>query len=379
MTTISPNAGGFRARIRFALMFLSWLLLAVDFYLYPYLVENRTHFGNLDKELSLPGDLGEFNLHYVRVSLGNFTNREYMKGLCKNSNALAIAIFSQNNPCTNPQGNLAGTRITEQLDSEEWPELGPIAQKVKNSLSQIDQDELRRKLKGLEYSPVGISDVMDLKDRPGDGSLACIRRLYLIKTTQGFSSEAKQELANGLVSMLKSTDSSSKGLIIPPLMVPQTTEPNLYGDFFHSLFDALDASQFPTNIEISLYGNPDTLRSATEALSAEWRMRARTKEVEGLRLYRLDLRLFLSLLPICFLASARRIPMSLKTMTIISCTFATLLLASLSVLATLSDADAGGVVLISIQFVIGFAEALFFPSIVQWGAKELFTGAKFER
>jgi hypothetical protein len=363
VTMTTPNTESHQTRFLLtALILTPWFLLAADVFLFPDFVETRIkteNFSVQDLLSSKSVELGKFHLHRVQVSIGNIGDQEYLTRLCKSSNALAIAMFPSKLP------NDVG--------------LGSFGRRVLGILSGEDQRALLAELSNLRNSPLGMLGApVELQKRGETSPLACIDRIYVIKAEEGSSSEATQALRTGLVEMFKSIDRSSKGLIVPTLTVPPTAlGTQQFGDLFHCLFDALAASKLPHNVDISFYDQwtSPVLQSATSALNTEWQQRAQDEKIAGRRFYRLDLRLFLAFLPLCFLVSARRIAMSLKTVAIISCAFAALILSSFSVLTTLADGEYG-TLLFSTKVAIALVEAVFFPSIVQWGAEKLFEGNK---
>jgi hypothetical protein len=336
---------------------LALIVLTLDFFLFPDLVEDRVEVPVVAATDVVGGQLvtlGKYRLHTLRVSYGRLIDEEYVSKLGKRVNGLVVAAY----PATeNTRASIGGLRDdnTTILSENETVRLGKLV------------------LQGAK-TPLGtIQSFKPKKDEAG--SLHSIDTILLLYAKGTGDREAKDALRDGLVNLLNESGRHQvTGLLLPALTVGIAEKGTpTFDDFFHFLFDALEKSQTPRLIDLTLYAGWPTedLQSAVAALNAHWATATSRRTGTLPALHRLQLRLVLIGLAICFVVSSRHVLLGLKTTTILAIGFALSLLGSFKSIETVSDGlgpDVNTVALIVFTLIV----AVGFPYFVHWSVKDLF-------
>jgi hypothetical protein len=332
-------------------------LLALDFTLFPDLIEDRIVLEAVPANNLVSGDLmtmGKYRLHTLRTSSGRIADVNYVRKLGPRVNGLAITAFA-----------VGADRVG----------IGGLADSVRAILPASDAENLVSLIRNNPTLAPGKVQSLRLQKPAGPGPLAGIDVILILRAKQGGDRESKEALRGGLVEILQQAGRHSiSGLLLPALTVtPDEKNSPTFDDFYRFLFEALRVSKSPRLVDISFFGGWSTssLESATAALNAHWGAQIQDRGSFLAALHRFETRLLLIGLAICFVASSRYMVLGLRSACILGTAYTLSLLGSFKTIETLTAGfdNAKNVALIGIMFVL----AIGFPSIVSWSVKDLFS------
>lgn len=326
------------------------LLLALDFFLSPHLIESRYDLPalSLDQLLSDDSvDLGKVHLHSLRVSLGSIGDGKQDSSV----NALILAVFP-GDPGKVGMGSFGRAVLDELSPTERARFLGFLAEPQAPGSVQVFQRE----------SP------------HDEGSLSGIDSFFVIRALPGSDEEALKALRSGLLAVFARAEGKPvSGFLLPCLTIDPHTDSLPLDDFFESLFAALQASGSPGHVNLSFYDKwpYDFLESATASFNKSWHAEIETHAGLFSRMHRFDLRLLLLGLAICLLSSSFHVQLTPKHFLILACSFSLAILGSYKTLDWLAEwygPEKRGVFAVILVLV----EAWGYPYFIRWSAKGLF-------
>ena len=332
------------------------LVLALDFWRHPDLVEDRVTEETLSANRLVNGDvieIGRYRVHDLRISLGRIEDEVYLRKLGTTANGIAITAYSA----------LDGDRLS----------IGSLGNSVIRTMAQSEADRIRSLIENFPEFTAGKVQTHKVGIPHAQGPLSHIDAVFIMRAKRGNDSAAKEALKSGLIAIMdQSGKHSVNGLILPTLTItPEESTSPSFDDFFRLFFDAAKESKTPGRIDISFYeGWPVAkLEAATAAFNSHWR--ASTQESEGTLggLHRFQFRVLVAGLALCFLASSYFITLGAKSAAILAFSYAAMLLGAFKTFESFTDlgqgAKNGALLVVTVVLSIAYIH------IATWSAKDL--------
>jgi hypothetical protein len=337
---------------------LTLIVLAVDFVIFPDLVEDSIQAETVVASDVVNGKLitlGKFHLHTLRVSYGRLIEDDYIARLGPATNGVAVTAYASN--ATVAVGGLSdsGRFILSTQDTKRLFDL--IQEAPTAALGSV-----------LVFHP----------DKTERESLSKMETLFVLRSKRGADREAKDAMKTGLVALLNQAGKEKiSGLLLPALPVgPMEKDTLTFDEFYQYLFDALAKTTTPHLIDLTLFEGWSSadLESAITAINAHWGAHLRERTGNFPTIHRMQLRLVLIGLVICFIVSSFHTVLGLKSTAILTTGFALSLLGSFKTVETVVEglgSDIQNIALIALTIIL----AVGFPYFVNWSVKDLFKQA----
>jgi len=305
------------------------LVLALDFYQAPILLEHRYLAENLRAEDLLyhsSADLGTTYGHRLHAIIGAIDDPAFLERLRPGPSTLVISLY---------RGVAWGAVGT-----------GTSAKALLDLLARHSPDDheafLRQVAETRGYAP-GTVLAFSLKKPVSLGS-ASIDRVLAVRIDAG-EHKTPYALREGLAEVFQRAQGESiRSLVIPCLSVSWKWDANpAFDEYYSTLFQGMKSSRQPQDIYIFFYRGWPTfmLESAVSSFNSRWYTQRGMEHGLTSRLHRLDLRLTLLAASLCLGVATVYTELTWKKAVLLFCSFMTVALGSYEVLEKLLPGEQG--------------------------------------
>ena len=339
------------------------LALAVDFYLYPFLLHTNSH-GQVPPLKQFIGTksayLGRYRGHEIYASVGTLANADYVKNLVSNRTQGVTVVMSH---------FIAQKGFTTIF--------GPVGRAIYSGFQKVSPesaDRFRKFLKDTADIPPGHVREFSIRNNhqapheafPVESVLA-----VMLNSTETQKSYIKN-ITTGLTEALKrASDLQTYSLLMTTLALGPRHKLVQPFKFFETMFSAMPLGLYPRQIIVGFFGNwpNDYMKENINGLNEAWK--SQTQSPISDRIFKPIFRLTLLSLSICLIVSSFAARLSLKNTLLISIAYLSLVVGATQVLTFLLSSYGPDVLLggsIAFQLIL----ALFFPYIVLQNPRGVF-------
>jgi hypothetical protein len=200
-----------------------------------------------------------------------------------------------------------------------------------------------------------------------------IDRLLIVPLT--FGEHDKAELSARMAELLELASSENLSALILPCLGINWQNKNYFSfdDFFSTFFHELSVNSAPRDIYIALYMQWPSfeLENGITALKYWWEAQFREPYATLFALYHREFRSTMLFTAVCLLICSFRTALTLKTFVIISVSYITSALASKGMISVLTEGQPA--LQAVLQLTVLLVLSIFFPLVVRWDPKVLFS------
>jgi hypothetical protein len=355
----APPNGALRLTIVFL---IPPLLLLIDYYFYPIIYSTNVENDGLDVNLNTllverTMRLGTYQAHDIHASIDDIRDTRYLDFLNAQSNALIISAFISDDKERGLSGALQNA-VLYRLQTAAPNDYVAIKQRFKQM---------------KKFTPGQVVDI-SLHIPPEQYGRFPLNELLIVALPQGRPDPDHVEA--GLRRALTIADRKNITNVVIPFV---GTRWNDHGNgslslsiFFNAFFRSIPLASGKEPLYLSFYYNSPTyqLEDAVRALNATWQQ-ILTDAGESHKLYRVDIRIIILFLELCFVVCSFFIQLTAKNVLIVALAFGGLAYGSKTWVDMLIQTNEGAA--FSVKLLVFAVISSCFPLIVTWNPKDIFT------